>query len=87
MVTVSMSKRGEIVIPKKIRERLGLKRAVTLSVKNDMIEILPQNSAESISARWERLAKSVNADPKTWIMGDALYEEEFDKEWKRVSGR
>jgi len=73
-----MGARGQIVIPKIIRESLGLveNKEVVIEVKDKKIEILP--SAENIAEEWKKIAEKEGVDvKKKLIYGDRLYEEVF----------
>ncbi len=74
MMQLSMSAKGEIVIPKKIREQLGLvpSRAVILDVKENVICLHP--ARQSIAKKWAEIAKRINLKSSQVIHGDALYE-------------
>jgi len=77
---VKLGERGQLVIPKVIRESLGLveNRMVILEVKDKVIEIKPF-SAEEIVERWEKMSEKEGGDvSKDFIYGDKLYEEVFD---------
>jgi AbrB family looped-hinge helix DNA binding protein len=89
MMQLNISKKGEIVIPKKIREHLGLMHAktVVIELKGDIVQIRPRANSEDIIARWEERAKRMNIDVSKWTMGNDLYEEEFGKKWSHVSRR
>lgn len=72
---LSMSARGEIVIPKKIREQLGFApgRMVLLTVSDNEIELKPI-AQKSIARKWAERAKRLNLKSSGIIHGDALYE-------------
>ena len=77
---MKLGERGQLVIPKVIRESLGLveNRMVILEVKDKVIEIKPF-SAEEIVERWEKMSEKEGGDvSKDFIYGDKLYEEVFD---------
>jgi len=79
-IKVKLGERGQLVIPKVIRESLGLveNRMVILEVKDKVIEIKPF-SAEEIVERWEKMSEKEGGDvSKDFIYGDKLYEEVFD---------
>ncbi|MFC1648490.1 AbrB/MazE/SpoVT family DNA-binding domain-containing protein [Nanoarchaeota archaeon] len=77
MIKLKMGARGEIVIPKKVREYIGLSkdRKVILSVKGKSLEIKP--APTDIVQRWEAHAKELDEDVGDWLMGDDLYKEVF----------
>jgi len=80
MIQLHVGKRGEIVIPKKIRESLGIKKEnnIFLEIKADAIELraLPKKN-EDIMAKWAAQAKKENVNISKWKMGNELYEEVF----------
>jgi len=79
-IKVKLGERGQLVIPKVIRESLGLveNRMVILEVKDKVIEIKPF-SAEEIVERWKKISEKEGGDvSKDFIYGDKLYEEVFD---------
>jgi len=77
-IKVRLSSKGQLVIPKKIREALGLAENsfVLLEVKEKTIEIKP-TSGEDIVKSWKEIAKKHAIPAKKMIYGDKLYEEEF----------
>lgn len=83
---IPISKRGEIVIPKKIREHLGIShaRTVVVDIKDDALELRPAIDVVKLAA--ER-AKRIHLDVSKIKMGNDFYEEEFDKKWAHVSRR
>ena len=83
---LNISKRGEIVIPKKIREHLGIThaRTVVVDIKDDALELRPAIDVVKLAA--ER-AKRIQLDVSKIKMGNDFYEEEFDKKWAHVSRR
>ena len=74
---LSIGTKGEVVIPKKIREQLGLarQRTVFADVKGKSLIITPVR--EDIADVWERRAKQLKIDASKWKLGDELYEEIF----------
>ena len=79
MLKLKLGTKGEIVIPKKIREHLGLSRdkVVILEVKDNSIEIKPAAS-EDLVKRWEETAREEGTNvSKNFIYGDKLYEDVF----------
>ncbi len=77
MMQLTMGKKGEIVIPKKIRDQMGFsqERMVILDMKEKTIILrLP---VEDIVKQCEEVAKKAKADVSKWIYGDKLYEEVF----------
>lgn len=77
MMQLKLGAKGELVIPKKIREQLGLikDKKVILEVKDKIIHIhAPQ---EDIAKKCEERAKRYNLHIKDIIYGDRIYEEVF----------
>lgn len=71
--------RGQIVIPKIIRESLGIVENTTLLLELDekTVRLSPQNGTE-IMKRWQGFAKKYGTNAsKNIIYGDKLYEEIF----------
>lgn len=83
MMQLSISSRGEVVIPKKVREHLGLvpERKILLEVKGKSVVIRPALSGEDLIRKWEERARRLNIDVSKWVLGDRLYEEEFGRKW------
>ena len=81
MIEVELSKRGEIVIPKKVRDSIGWKphKRLTMEWKGKEIVLRPATGGEDIIKWFEDTAKRINADVSKWKTGDALYEEEFGR--------
>lgn len=78
MMKLKLGSKGEIVIPKKIREQLGLSKESTiiLEVKDKYLILKTTGFGENIVKKWEERAKKYNAKVSTeWIYGDKLYEE------------
>jgi AbrB family looped-hinge helix DNA binding protein len=75
MMQLKLSAKGEIVIPKKIREQLGLirSRIVILDVKDSVVSLRP--ARQSIARKWAERAKKLKIDTSKWVLGDKLYEE------------
>lgn len=77
MFKTQVSARGEIVIPKHIREELGITRntIVFLELNGKTLELRagPQDPIKVL----EDCAKRANVDVSKWVMGDKLYEEVF----------
>lgn len=75
-IKVRLSSKGQLVIPKKIRESLGLAENsyVMMEVKEKTIEIRPTLSDMK---SWEEIRKKHGSNVSKWIYGDKLYEEEF----------
>ena len=78
-MTVKVGPKGQIVIPKIIRESLGIleNKTVTLDVKDKTVELKMKDSSD-ILKEWREKAKVEGVDvSKEWVYGDRLYEEEF----------
>jgi AbrB family looped-hinge helix DNA binding protein len=77
MIQLKLGTKGEIIIPKKIREAIGLTKEnkVILEIKGKTL-ILHAPEVDIVK-KWEERAKRVNLDPKKLIYGDKLYEEVF----------
>lgn len=75
MIQLKMSSKGEIVIPKKVRDAVGLlpQRAVVLEVKGRSVILHPPRR-EGIAVRWAERAKRLKLNASKWPMGDELYE-------------
>jgi len=74
-----MGVRGQIVIPKAIRESLGFgeNKTILIEVEDKIIRLRPIRG-EDIVASWAALAKQEGTDvTKNWVYGDRLYEEGF----------
>ena len=82
MIKATLSSKGELLIPKPLREELGFARnsTVFLEVKDKTLHVRAVEGDPF--QRMEDLAKKVNADVSTWVYGDRLYEEEFGKKWE-----
>ena len=78
LIKVKMSKKGEIVIPKKVREKLGFSKnkILLLEVKGKIAQLRTTNE-EDVIKNWEKIAKESKVDVSKWIYGDRLYEEVF----------
>ncbi len=77
MMQLKLSPKGEVVIPKKIRETLGLVNAekIILEVKDGVLILRPLDF--DIVKKWAAEAKKHNLDVSKLIYGDRLYEEIF----------
>ena len=78
-VKTKMGARGQLVIPKIIREHLGMteNKIVVLEVKEKSLQISPV-SGQDILASWTEIAKKEGLSVKKELLyGDKLYEEEF----------
>ncbi len=76
-IKTKVGARGQFVIPKVIRESLGIvdNSDILIEVKDKSMEIRPLT--EDIAAKWEKIARQEKADMKKIVYGDKLYEEEF----------
>ena len=77
-IKVKLGSKGQLVIPKVIRESLGLTENIVLvlEVKDKKIEISPLE--EDVLEKWEEIAKREGVDvSKEILYGDKLYEEVF----------
>jgi AbrB family looped-hinge helix DNA binding protein len=81
MATVTLSAKGEIVIPKKIREAAGLgpRSEATILFENGRIAILPKRD---VVAEWTLFAKEHGED-LTNVDFDNILEEEEDEHVSR----
>ena len=77
-VKVKLSSKGQILIPKVVRESVGLKenKSATLEVKDDSIVIRPLNEGDMV-ARARQRARMHGGDVSKWVLGDKLYDEAF----------
>lgn len=75
---VRLSSKGQIVIPKVIRESIGLeeKSDAIMEVKGKIIEIkaFPE---EDVAEKARERAKKHGGNVSRWVYGDRLYEEIF----------
>ncbi len=81
MITIKtkMGIRGQLVIPKIIRESLGLtdNKAVLLEVTDKELRLIPTKDKD-IAASWQAIAKSHGTNvKKNLVYGNKLYEEVF----------
>ena len=78
MLQLKLGAKGEIVIPKKIREHLGLTRdrPVILEIHEKSIELRSTTTA-NIAEKWEERARRSKVKVSQWVYGDDLYEEGF----------
>jgi AbrB family looped-hinge helix DNA binding protein len=81
MMTVNVGQRGEIVIPKKAREALGMKTGgqVQVYVKDGSAELVP---VEDMATVFERLAQQYGT--KDFIVDSDKNYEEMMEEYARV---
>ena len=79
-IKVKLGDKGQLVIPKVVRESIGLKEngSALLEVKEKVIEIRPLSSEDLLERSRER-AKKYGGDIRKqgWVYGDKLYEEVF----------
>ena len=77
-IKVKLGSKGQVVIPKVIRETIGLfeNEAAIMEIKEGLIEIRPLKDMDVIKKTEERV-KKYGADVSKWVYGDRLYEEEF----------
>lgn len=79
MAKLKVGTHGEIVIPKKIRDALGLVRGrkVVFKLKGSVLEL--QAEERDVIKEMEEDAKRYGSDVSKWKMGDELYEELADE--------
>ena len=79
-IKVKLGEKGQLVIPKVVRESVGLRenKPAILEVKEKKIEIRPFPEEDLVKKAGER-AKKYGGDLEKlgWIYGDKLYEEVF----------
>jgi AbrB family looped-hinge helix DNA binding protein len=77
-VKIKVGSKGQVVIPKIIRESIGIKEEgeVVMEVKEKSIEIRPLPK-EDLVETWRERANKHGDDVSQWIYGDHLYEEIF----------
>ena len=77
---LKVGSKGQVVIPKIVRESLGIKpeSELIMEIKDKSAEIRPVSLDSDINS-WEEFAKNngVNIKKAGWIYGDKLYEEVF----------
>ncbi len=78
IIKVKLGDKGQLVIPKVVRESIGLKESqpALLEVKNTWIELRPLPTGDLVRMAAER-AKKHGGKVSGWSYGDRLYEEEF----------
>ena len=78
IIKVKLGEKGQLVIPKVIRESIGLREntAAILEVKDKKVEIKPFHDVNILEKAKER-ARKHGGDTSKWVYGDRLYEEEF----------
>lgn len=77
-IKVKLGEKGQLVIPKVIRESLGFteNRFVVLEVRDKMVEIKPLD--ETVPEKRQEIAKKEGLNvSKELVYGDRLYEEVF----------
>ena len=74
---LKLGSKGEIVIPKKIREQLSLSRESTVILEIKDKDVILKTSSENTLEKWEERAKKYNQKVSKWIYGDRLYEDVF----------
>jgi AbrB family looped-hinge helix DNA binding protein len=81
-IRVKLGDKGQLVIPKVVRESVGLRKngSALLEVKDNVIEIRPI-SGEDLVQRSKERAKKYGWDLRKqgWVYGDRLYEEVFPR--------
>jgi AbrB family looped-hinge helix DNA binding protein len=86
MIEVNVGQRGEIVIPKKAREALGIGMGgrIRLHVKESSAELFPVE--ENVADRWKRLAEEYGRQSKGKITydSDAAYDEMMEDQQENV---
>ena len=75
---LKLGSKGEIVIPKKIREQLGFSKDSTVILEVKYKFLVLRASSEDIVKKWEERAKKYNMKVSEWIYGYKLYEEIFE---------
>ena len=79
MIKLKVGSKGEIVIPKKIRESLGFRvnHDIILNVYDDKVELFAEDG-KNILQKWKERASKIGTDvKKNYIYGDRLYEDVF----------
>ena len=77
-IKVKLGGKGQLVIPKVIRESLGLteNKVIVLEVKEKTLEV--KTLDEEVPEKWRAIAKSEGLDvTRSVIYGDKLYEQVF----------
>jgi len=77
-IKVKLGEKGQLVIPKLIRESLGLteNRIILLEVRDKTIEIKALD--EEVPEKWQAIAEKEGLDvSKSLTYGDKLYEQVF----------
>jgi AbrB family looped-hinge helix DNA binding protein len=79
-IKVRLNRKGQVVIPKVVRESVGLKvdRPAMLEVRENKVEIRPFHEENLVKKAKERAKKyGGNIGRLGWVYGDKLYEEVF----------
>ena len=80
-IKVRLGDKGQLVIPKVVRESVGLKEngSALLEVKENVIEIRPLSSGGNWVENARQMAEKYGGNIRKlgWVYGDKLYEEEF----------
>ena len=79
-IKVKLGDKGQLVIPKVVRESVGLKvnGGALLEVKENVIEIRPLSGEDLVQRSRERAMKyGGDIKKQGWVYGDKLYEEVF----------
>ena len=79
-IKVRLGPKGQVVIPKVIRESVGLREnaSAVLEVKERAVEIRPLESSDLVEKAKQRAVKHGGDIKKLgWVYGDRLYEEVF----------
>lgn len=71
---IKVGARGEIVIPKKIRQQFGIEDEINLDIENGAIILKPRADTEEF---FVQIALEAKYDTRKWVMGDELYEQEL----------
>jgi AbrB family looped-hinge helix DNA binding protein len=84
-MVINVGQRGEIVIPKKMREELGIRVGgeVHITKTEDGLTIRPKASMEEMMKRWARIAKENGIDMSNYNSDDA-YDEEMEDQQENV---
>ncbi len=77
-IKVKLTSKGQVLIPKVVRESVGLKenKPAILEVKDDSVVIRPAAEGDLLARARER-ARRHGGNVSKWIYGDRLYEEVF----------
>ncbi|MBI4173528.1 MAG: AbrB/MazE/SpoVT family DNA-binding domain-containing protein [Candidatus Aenigmarchaeota archaeon] len=77
-VRIRISSKGQVVIPKIVRESIGLREntTATMEIKEKSVEIRPF-PVENIAKKWKAVAEKHGGDARKLVYGDRLYAKEF----------